>query len=419
MVVYQVMKLGDVLEKIIGGGTPSKRIDRYWNGTIPWATVKDMKDGKFQLYDTEDHITEDGVRNSATNIIPKGTVIISTRMGLGRCFINLRDMAINQDLKALIPNKKIRNGYLLWVYRNKSNLIETMGHGTTVKGIRIEDLKQIEIEVSDHEIQEKIATILWNYDNLIENDIRRIQILEQMAKLIFDEWFVKFKFPGYEHVKMVDSGTDFGEIPEGWEIRDLNNICSKVTDGTHDTPEPTLRGYPLVTGKHITNGFIDFSKCYFISEEDHIGVMKRSKPEKGDIIFSNIGTLGSTILVDEDFEFSIKNVALFKPLRPYYSSFLYLYFSSLQTYQRMINTSSGVAQSFFSLKLLRSLKILMPPENLLIKFDKFVGPILKLRSEVNKKNRILTKTRDFLLPMLISGEIDVSELDIKISKEDT
>lgn len=100
MEMWKKIKLGEALEKIVGGGTPSKSEPKYWNGNIPWASVKDMSDGVYRLSST-DHITELGLQNSSTNLIPKGTVIISTRMGLGRCFRADKEVSINQDLKAL------------------------------------------------------------------------------------------------------------------------------------------------------------------------------------------------------------------------------------------------------------------------------------------------------------------------------
>jgi len=221
-------KLGDVLDQILGGGTPSKAVAEYWdNGNIPWATVKDMAEGKYTLYDTKDHITEAGVKNSATRIIPKGTVIVSTRMGLGRCFINKVDMAINQDLKVLIPKKDLIDPkFLLWLYASKAQTLDNLGTGTTVKGIRLEQLKDIDICLPDMFTQRKIAAILSAYDDLIENNTRRIKILEEMAQLIYREWFVKFRFPGHEKVRMVDS--ELGPIPEGWEVKRLGEVCNIV-----------------------------------------------------------------------------------------------------------------------------------------------------------------------------------------------
>lgn len=98
-----------------------------------------------------------------------------------------------------------------------------------------------------------------------------------------------------------------------WVEKKLDEVCLKVTDGTHDSPKLLKEGIPFIKGKHISNGYIDFKNCDYISYEDHLKVIKRSKPEIGDILFSNIGTLGSSVYINTNQEFSIKNVALFKP----------------------------------------------------------------------------------------------------------
>jgi type I restriction enzyme S subunit len=249
-------------------------------------------------------------------------------------------------------------------------------------------------------IQQKIADILSKYDDLIENNRRRIELLERSARLLYKEWFVRLRFPGHEHTPIIDG------IPEGWENTKITNLCY-VIDGTHDSPKPVHEGYYLVTGRHITDGFIDFSKCYVITDEDHQKVMQRSRPETGDIIFSNIGTLGSTVLVDNEFEFSIKNVALFKPFDKNYSSFMFLYFSDPATLRKMEIQSSGTSQKFFSLKFLRGLHILTPNKTLLRLFNDVVEPALKQRSLLHKYNQKLKQARDILLPKLMNGEIEV------------
>ncbi|MDP3962002.1 MAG: restriction endonuclease subunit S, partial [Pseudorhodobacter sp.] len=132
--------------------------------------------------------------------------------------------------------------------------------------------------------------------------------------------------------------------------------------------------------------------------------MLRSKPEKGDVIFSNIGTLGSTVLVDQDFEFSIKNVALFKPLTPELSSFLYLYLSRLETLEYMIDKSSGTSQKFFSLEFLRRMKIIIPPQSVLKTFASIVISALSERSKLHILNLELCLIRDLLIPQLVTGK---------------
>ena len=179
-------KLVKLLDKIIGGGTPSKNEHKYWNGNIPWASVKDIDENQVYLIHTQDSITKEGLEKSSSNLIPKGNVIIPTRMGLGRCVINQIDTAINQDLKALIPKKeRLNNKYLLYWLKFNARLLESMGSGTTVKGIRLEQLTELEINDIDIKLQQKIAKILSNYDDLIENNNRRIKILEEMTQKIY------------------------------------------------------------------------------------------------------------------------------------------------------------------------------------------------------------------------------------------
>ena len=114
---------------------------------------------------------------------------------------------------------------------------------------------------------------------------------------------------------------------EKLEEKPILDICY-ITDGTHDSPKQHVDGFYLVTGKHLIEGFIDFSSAYFISEADHDKIQKRSKVANGDLVLSNIGTIGNVAIIDSPFEFSVKNVIIFKPNNSEYSSFLYCYLNS-------------------------------------------------------------------------------------------
>ena len=136
---------------------------------------------------------------------------------------------------------------------------------------------------------------------------------------------------------------------------DLSKICSKVTDGTHDSPKILKKGIPFIKGKHLINGQIDFDNCDYISLDDHEKVIKRSKVEKGDILFSNIGSVGASAYVKTEKEFSIKNVALFKPNKELIDNrYLYYLITSPIFIKGLLNKKQGVAQPFLSLKLLRN-----------------------------------------------------------------
>lgn len=406
---WEDVKLGDVLLKIVGGGTPSKDIDNYWNGDIFWCSVKDMKEDSFRLYKTEDTITLDGFKNSSSNLISKNTVITATRMGLGRAFINKVDMAINQDLKALIPSEKIDNEFLLWSIINVKDYIDLLGNGATVKGIRLETLKAIKIKLPPLPTQKKIANILSNYDDLIENNLKQIKLLEEKARLTYEEWFLRFRIDGQK--LEIDENTG---LPFGWERKEILSICEKFTDGTHDSPKEDMNGiYYLITGKNLVNSTINFKDAYKISEENHKQIIKRSGLKKGDILFSNIGTLGNIAMVTDFHDFSCKNVFIFRP-KEFSRYFLFEFLKHPFTQEILISQSSGSTQKFISLQFIRKFKTTLPDDDLLAQYNKKIEPIYITIENLLNQNELLKESRDILLPRLMTGMIDVEKLDIEV-----
>ncbi len=177
---WVVKRLGDCVKKFVGGGTPSRSVKSYWGKEIPWVTVKDIT--TFNSFSTQEYITKDGLKNSATNLIPKGTIIISTRIALGKAVLYEVDVCINQDLKAIFPNADIDvHCFRYWLEKN-SSVIEQLGSGSTVMGVSLEDLKKIEYSMPDKLVQTRIATILSDMDAEIaalESKLAKYQQIKQ------------------------------------------------------------------------------------------------------------------------------------------------------------------------------------------------------------------------------------------------
>ncbi|WP_038874858.1 restriction endonuclease subunit S [Vibrio jasicida] len=152
---WKATLLNEVVDKIVGGGTPSKSVPSYYEGDIPWMTVKDMN--KSYLTDTIDHITQEAIDNSSTNVIPAGTPIIATRMSLGKIVRASFDSAINQDLKALFVNRDVDDYYFEYWYRSQGLKIESLGTGTTVKGVRLEVINALEFPLAPLAEQKRIV----------------------------------------------------------------------------------------------------------------------------------------------------------------------------------------------------------------------------------------------------------------------
>ena len=174
------VKLGEILVDIIGGGTPSRNNPDYWEGDIPWFTVKDMRTRRPP--DSIDHISEAAVRESATNIIPADTVIIATRIGLGKVIRAPFKAAINQDLKALILPEDVSKGYVEYWILSISNYLESIGSGTTVKGIRLEQVRSLPFPLAPINEQKRIVAEIEKQFSRLDEAVENLQRVKANLK---------------------------------------------------------------------------------------------------------------------------------------------------------------------------------------------------------------------------------------------
>lgn len=181
---WHKLSLGDICNNVLGGGTPSREIKYYYEGNIPWVTVKDL-DGIKQKYDALEHICLDAVQQSATKIIPSGNLIVSTRMGLGRAFINMVDMAINQDMKGIILNcELVSTEFVYYCYILLGSVFERLGNGSTVKGINLGTLLKMTIDLPPLPEQTAIAKILSTADHEIYLLEKQLDELKNQKKAL-------------------------------------------------------------------------------------------------------------------------------------------------------------------------------------------------------------------------------------------
>lgn len=278
--------------------------------------------------------------------------------------------------------------------------LESYNNDAAVPGLNRNLAEKLKISCPDLQTQNRIADILSAYDDLIENNNKRIKLLEQMAENLYKEWFVRFRFPGYENAEFENG------IPKGWTIKRMQEFCY-VTDGTHNSPKSVDIGIPLITGKCISNGFIDFNISYNISSSEHESIKKRSGLKSGDIIFSNIGTVGNCCIIDYDREFSVKNVIIFKPKTMVETSYLYYWLTSSIMQEIFSTQTNGASQQFVGLNFMRRYKLFVPSNDVLENFAKKIVPIINQKKLLHKINLKLIEQRDLLLPRLMSGKFEV------------
>lgn len=204
MTTSRMVTLGEVCG-FIGGGTPSRKQPEYFQGDIPWATVKDFK--RFLITDTEEHISEAAIASSATNVIEPGTVLLVSRVGLGKVAIAGCRLAINQDVKAIIPAEGIESEFLFWFLLSKAEDIQRMGAGATVKGITLNDIKSIKMPVPSVSEQRRIVDLLSRAEGIVR--LRR-EAEKKAAQLI--------------PALFLDMFGDPATNPKGWPVMTLGEL---------------------------------------------------------------------------------------------------------------------------------------------------------------------------------------------------
>lgn len=272
-------------------------------------------------------------------------------------------------------------------------------------------LYEIPIRIPSIRIQQAVADILSAYDDLIENNTRRIAILEEMAQAIYREWFVKFRFPGHEQMEMVES--ELGLIPAGWEVKRLSELVSTqygYTESAQDRPV----GPKFVRGTDINKAsYIDWASVPYcpIAPDDFM----KYRVDVGDIFVIRMADPGKVGIVEKTVEavfasYLIRLKITSGRLSPYYL----FYFLSSDRYQDYVTgASTGTTRKSASAGVITDIDLVIPSDPLRQDFEKQISDLRRMLGNLLERNNMLRQTRDLLLPKLISGEIDVEALDLE------
>ncbi|HIF9332480.1 TPA: restriction endonuclease subunit S [Photobacterium damselae] len=380
--------LNDVVDKIVGGGTPSKSKPSYYTGEIPWMTVKDMN--KLYLTDTIDHITQEAVDNSSTNVIPAGTPIIATRMSLGKIVRANFDSAINQDLKAIFVNSSINKFYFEYWYRSKSMLIESLGTGTTVKGVRLEVLKDLKFPLSSlneqKRIVEKLDEVLAQVDTIkarldgipaILKRFRQSVLAAAVSGKLTEEWRLEndnqphIEEAYYSTKKYGDVSDDemYENIPNSWAWVRFGSLVDLINgDRGKNYPnksEYVEKGIAFINTGHIDpDGTLSTKRMNYISE-DKFASLGSGKIQKNDIVYCLRGaTMGKTAIVDPiEIGAIASSLVIVRPSDSMFYKFTYYFLVSPQAKEQILRFDNGSAQPNLSAKSLGMYPIGLPPIN--------------------------------------------------------
>ncbi len=408
---WREMRLGDVI-KIIGGGTPKTSVSEYWNGQIPWITPRDLTGyTKTYISKGERNITKIGLNNSSARLMPKGSILLSSRAPIGYLAIAENEVCTNQGFKSLVVKEEIADNVFIY-YWLKDNIgyLKQNGSGSTFAEISGSVIKQLNITLPPLSEQKAIAEVLSSLDDKIDLLHRQNKTLEDMAQTLFRQWFVK----------EADAACALHTDRESWEVLPLSDIAE------------------------VKNGFAFSSKSYIESSSNSLEVFKmghierggglRSNPkrdfvprseklekyilDKDDIVMAmtdmkdNVVILGVPAMIDKSDHYVLNQ----RVARIYLNSndkllsqyFLYIQLNDKDNIVILQRKANSGVQVNLSTQAIRSIEIIIPP----LEIQKEKGQSIVDLFQKKNKNAIqiltLENLRDTLLPKLMSGKVRIS-----------
>ena len=401
----------DEIGQVVGGGTPSSKVNAYWNGDVGWVTPADLSGYQFKhIGNGSRDITELGLKKSSAKLHPKNTVLMTSRAPIGYLAIADKPVATNQGFQSIRCNEDIADFnfiyYLLGAYKEGIALIAS---GATFPEVSGGKVRQYKIKLPPLPTQQKIAKILSNYDDLIENNLKRIKLLEESARLTYEEWFLRFRV---DDKKLdIDAATN---LPFGWEYSGLNNISTFTNGYAFKSKDFVEYGHPVIKIKNIDGKMVDVHNTNRISANDVLKVNDKFKLHEGDLLIAMTGaTVGKLGFVPYSNDACYLNQRVGK-IQSEYLFFTFLALSGTSGQKQILNFAGGAAQPNISGDQILAVKNIIPAKDILDKFELLSNNALSQILNFTRKNQLLKEARDILLPRLMTGMIDTDDMDIAV-----
>jgi len=374
------------LGRIVTGKTPSTKKPEMFDGQYAFVTPTDLDWKSYNVRSTERTVSDAAKDAFRNQFIPAGSVMV-TCIGatIGKCGIATDECLTNQQINSIVPADPEDGLFIYYLLVHYTPLIRGigLGGGAATPILNKTAFSNIRLHVPPKRHWASIASILSAYDDLIENNRRRIQLLEQAARLLYKEWFVHLRFPGHEHTRIIDG------VPEGWERKRLLE-CWDVSYGKNlptkylkETGKYPVHGADGIIGYH-TEKNVDESLCLVTCRGNGSGNVRR--------------TFGPTFVTNNCFI-----------LRPKYKSKSIRFHFTMMAMESLDLRSfrTGAAQPQLTIAGIEHIRVLIPDNRLLETFNQIVDPIYAQADILRIQIENLAKARDFLLPKLMNGEIAV------------
>ena len=391
--------IGELCSNICSGGTPNRSNDSFYNnGNIPWLNTKEVSFNR--IYQTENFITESGLKNSAAKWIPQNTVVVAMYGATaGKSAIVKIPVTTNQACCNLtIDDSKADYRFVYYSLFNRYEHLASLANGGAQQNLNAGLIREFKIGVPELDTQTKIADILSSLDDKIELNNLINRNLEEQAQAIFKSWFVDFEPFG-------------GEMPADWKETSLGEVCLKVTDGSHFSPQDDPSApYPMFSVKDMETYGFNPTNCKHISAED-FEKMKAGDcvPKIDDVLVAKDGSYLKEIFICSEAreEAILSSIAIFRPNKSKILPEILLFLLKQPSVRKDVgdNFVSGSALPRIVLKDFKKYRFILPSMQIQQKLVKMLNSIrMEIHNNVDENQR-LSVLRDSLLPRLMSGEL--------------
>ena len=366
---WEYKKLGEVCE-VVTGTTPKTNIPEYWGKGHYWVTPAELNDTTVYIDKTERQITDEALSKTKLRLLPVGTVLLSSRAPIGKVAIANAEMYCNQGFKNCICSEAIYNKYLFYFLRLKKDYLNSLGRGATFKEISKSIVESIKIPLPPLSTQLAIVSELDKINELIRLKKEQLKDFDNLAQSLFYEMF-----------------GDPVENEKGWEVKKLGDVCSQITDGTHNSPTNTEKGdFMYVTAKNIKRDGIILDNITYVDAATHQSIYLRCNPEYGDVLYIKDGaTTGIATINNLKEEFSLlSSVALLKLGDEIVNYYLKAVLNTQSLYNSIRSNMGGAAITRLTLVKIKAIRIPLPPLSLQQLFAQRIEQIEREKSEVQK-----------------------------------
>jgi type I restriction enzyme S subunit len=386
----------DKLGEIVGGATPSTKCEDYYGGSIPWITPKDLSSFKGRYITSgERNITEKGLASCSAQMMPKDAVLFTSRAPIGYVAIASQSVCTNQGFKSIVVNEKADPLFVYYLLKYNKDAIEAMGSGTTFKEVSGKTMRAVKVRIPlDVSYQKRIAAVLDSLDTKIENNERINDNLEQQAMALYRQMFVENNNDARRECRADECfDISIGKTPPRKEAQWFSmNPTDCIWVSISDMGRCGM--YIADSSEYLTHESVDKFNIKVVPDNT--------------VLLSFKLTVGRVAITDGAMVTN-EAIAHFKTDKPEINEYLYCYLKDFN-YQTMGSTSS-IATAVNS-KIIKAMPFVVPTDAELVSFHSATAPMFEMIKTRQRENTRLAELRDSLLPKLMSGEIDVSAVQL-------